>query len=1730
MIQARGCLCLFIFVFLANVVQILPTLHGQNHAFVQDDNDVQYLLDSLPVSIHKAFGDSVHGTGDAIDENGIQSSLAHIEFEPNVLDFKERQLGVPHQQTVTLFNRDDNRTIHLSSITGLTQHFHSSFFQDKVIPPLGNTTFSVVFLGREEGEIDSYLFIHTSDGTLKYQVKGTSVSSPYRLQPVLGVKLPINASFTPLIYMHNPYSEPMQVTEIYSSGVEFDLGLPNGQTEGPRELWEILPYQTKPIIRLHFNAYTEKNHTAYIRFRSNKSAEVLIVAVEIEVSSGAGLHWGDNSGLVNFGMGGSHQSPTTYQIALKNSAKKPIKVQNIVSTPSSKALKVNFEPIVIPGETETPMVVGTLVYDWKTGLQDKHFRGKLLIKGIGPGGSSQKLAIPWVVEVLQGGLEVNTSAAHYCSPHSNRPRNFSVVNKFKLPLAITNVSLSSDAAPLFKISNFIPKVLKSGQRDDIFTLAMKNDKLHDDLQLESSILIQTNVSTTEIPLLSYNGKLHKIIPGEKESDKGTLNFGTISSGTENESIFALENQNPVSIDLHGWGVNIPGAVLELMGCQSGPTTLFNKGVRNISSCSVTSSQSIKPRYLAIFKIKVNTPQVEEDAIIGDVFIKTNYEKLTIPVYMRVADGRIAIQTLTFTDCFPGTVCLQEVNVHSTFAQPMEVTFVSSLNKDDRVKYVPLNETSNSIISKGDNHIGSIMIDPLVSCNDNCYIGLPLNSSAGKQWLNTISLPSHTRDSDLNLLNTLYSRFSNTTSVNSWENITMQLDTSEVRGHKFSVDLKPAWPSLLVGMDETKNKSVLAFPLTQVGNTTYKNITLHNPTMHVLIVHLVMDWTYPQGSRFFQFLPDTFKPGCPDCPGAVQGEFKLSEDAIEERERFEEQWGIGSAAHSLPLLLKANETRNVRLSYTPSADTSSSALLYLRNNMTILEVIRLVGQGAYAHFKFENRQSDSEVPLLFELTDQQLKACENFEGAEVLASLRVRRSFQARNTGQLPIEVSGFAVNGIDCGGYGFHVIDCKHFRLEPNTSRRIDITYTSDLSLAYVERELQLRTSLAPDEAGLVRVPMLASLPSNRVEACSQKIPRPTWEPTMNLLGTILCFITIGGAMTFGTMEADRRLREALNAIAHPGPLQPTLDLRLIGANADKSSTQKSSPQASQSRSNAPSRRSQDPDKNSQSVVRAKNSPVSSSNKRNLSTEMRQNGSKAKTKLKQVSRPQNSEEETSSITTECSLLDERASFKDTENIGEKFVKGQKKNTNKKSKPQTSIPPVPTVDFKENVELNGDGEYLKKDSPENQNKWKINSNRSTNKLTQQQTTISTVSRPISEPASKLTRQKSNPSKKDKLLPSKKNQDKAQTKNDNKDVIFEKSIHLESPMEIGPRVSVTSLTNGLSIKKDELKSTASALPNTSIFTATAVLPATSLLSATSIVPTASVLPATFALPTTSPTPLAPLPPLSRWENRAKFSDVVARNPDNSNTFANNCNLTKVSQSYKNAISSPTSFGTEVPFTNGLTKRNSPQEFLFKGNQVKSKSLLGDKNGISCQLNLVSPQDGTQLNNYFSNACNSLSATEPELIPFDFTDADEPRFELENASDNNTNDIWRDNSIINNINDNPSSQFQAQSLTSENVSNATESLQVPDNWSNVDTNWQPQYPRAAVGEGRSGASGNNPERVWSTSWGDPAAPYAQSPVIRPVQINLEEQEGFDPFRSLSSIWTPNSTEPWIVRPNQE
>lgn len=57
------------------------------------------------------------------------------------------------------------------------------------------------------------------------------------------------------------------------------------------------------------------------------------------------------------------------------------------------------------------------------------------------------------------------------------------------------------------------------------------------------------------------------------------------------------------------------------------------------------------------------------------------------------------------------------------------------------------------------------------------------------------------------------------------------------------------------------------------------------------------------------------------------------------------------------------------------------------------------------------------------------------------SFTIKRSFTAKNSGQLPFYVQSFSINNLPCEGYGFRVVECGGFSLEPNASKKIEIMY-----------------------------------------------------------------------------------------------------------------------------------------------------------------------------------------------------------------------------------------------------------------------------------------------------------------------------------------------------------------------------------------------------------------------------------------------------------------------------------------------------------------------------------------------------------------------------------------------------------------------------------------------------------------------------------------------------------------
>ncbi|KAK6637148.1 hypothetical protein RUM44_007562 [Polyplax serrata] len=1123
------------YVFILTLLEVLGkthmSVHDNNHAFIQaNSNDVRFMgvHEGFQVFMHKEGASSnvrITKVHDELDSDDAFSTSTYLKFVPPRLDFKERHLGVPHLETVTLVNMDDNKTIHMSSVSGNTLHFHSSFFQDKTIPPKGNTTFAVVFLGRTEGLVSSSLYIHTSEGTFKYLVSGASICSPYRLRPLGGIRLPLNAAFQPLIHLHNPHHYPIQVVEVYSSGSDFHLELPGGEMEGPKAIWEVPPYTTKPVIRAKFQANIQSNHTAYIRLKLNNSEEVLVVPLEVEVTPQPGLYSQQHS--IDFGIGGSLDEPKRVKLYLCSSLKKTLWIQNVSAVPETLALKINFEAAKIPPGT-SPVEVAELEFDWKLAFETKQTSGKIVIRSKH---NQYRVVIPFTSTVLEGRLKVNEHAMRFLTDSKLFPRHLTVENQFKVPVAVNNVSLPLEASLYFQIKNFKSLVIPPKKLVTLLTL-LPNDNYSKDFKLESGLVLSTNVSDVIAPLLVYNGKLTKIFPRGFE-DLELLDVGLVGSGSVKTLRIGLENNNPVEIEINSVKSNSQFFSPQILGIFSKNSSEF---LSQYKFANLLNSTKLNPNDIMVMEIVIRAP-ANEGIVLAQVTITSQYENLIIPMRVSVAHGRLEVvpRQIVLDDCFPGKFCVQPVKVLSTFNRPMSVTSISSIPPDARLSFVGA-PGGSEILPGSSSCIGDLKWDAGKNCGTNCYLGVPLNSSAnGLHWMQSDHLAPYVSDTDVSLLLDRYHRLLNITKgfgSGYWQEIILRLDTNEVREEIFKAKVKLIWPRI----SET-NKFV--FPLTQVSNTTVQRLKLSNYASHTVVVQLVAEWAYPQAKRLIESFPPSVRSNMGrNCFNSAPKEFYIAQSFSSDSDP------VGK----LSTTLAPGEIYEVSIGYSPKSAQKSCSYLFVRNNLTVVEIVELHGQSSYAQLKFGNRKPGSENPLMFEIAEKHLKDCQRDKNKKLSnPNLTVKRSFTVRNVGDLTVFVHRFYINGLECEGYGFSVLNCEPFELPINGTKKIDVAFTPDFTLTKIQRTLSIDTSLGID----VNYTLVTTLPPFFLSACASALSRPTWEPLLYYSAVSFMVFLLFCVLAAAFFESDRILKCALMTLTRERTTVQ-LDLRQIGTHAQK--------------------------------------------------------------------------------------------------------------------------------------------------------------------------------------------------------------------------------------------------------------------------------------------------------------------------------------------------------------------------------------------------------------------------------------------------------------------------------------------------------------------------------------------------------------------------------------------------
>lgn len=165
---------------------------------------------------------------------------------------------------------------------------------------------------------------------------------------------------------------------------------------------------------------------------------------------------------------------------------------------------------------------------------------------------------------------------------------------------------------------------------------------------------------------------------------------------------------------------------------------------------------------------------------------------------------------------------------------------------------------------------------------------------------------------MKLVNTFYGRYLNFTQngFKALRNISLRLDTTEVKGQMFVSKIAYTWPTV-VRQSGIVN-STLQFPLTQVRNSSHKVLVLHNPANHSLVVQLLFENDYPHAEMLYDGLPGGFIP-----PSNVKytsaNWFAFDKRMMEIQQKFfAENLGLFVHKQSLPFILLPGQSKRVSL--------------------------------------------------------------------------------------------------------------------------------------------------------------------------------------------------------------------------------------------------------------------------------------------------------------------------------------------------------------------------------------------------------------------------------------------------------------------------------------------------------------------------------------------------------------------------------------------------------------------------------------------------------------------------------------------------------------------------------------------------------------------------------------------------------------------------------------------------
>ncbi|MBN3295472.1 T131L protein, partial [Amia calva] len=412
--------------------------------------------------------------------------------------------------------------------------------------------------------------------------------------------------------------------------------------------------------------------------------------------------------------------------------------------------------------------------------------------------------------------------------------------------------------------------------------------------------------------------------------------------------------------------------------------------------------------------------------------------------------------------------------------------------------------------------GDVLFEASGGCGSPCQ--LAVSEAGAAKWHQTLLLDSSTWRGDSRLAAELSSRWRRTASLSC-------RCAGVSQGGRDAAGQRGSWPRLPM-----ETGLPLDFGATPLNESKVKFFPLRNPSSSPITVQLLTLSSYPAALEALDLLTKWFKIN-PLSVNVTTVEFTLVPGGRQDPRTLKASRG----SRVLQLRLQPWEVREVGVVFTPSEHKPLTSIILIRNNLTVLDMVLVTGQGARELLRVGGKLPGPSASLRFNVPQSTLMECR--DGLKTSKPLfAIRKSFKVENAGELPLTVVSMNINGYKCQGFGFEVLDCRSFQLDYNSSSEINIAFTPDFTSSWVIRELALVTARGSSFPFTLNV----TLPHHMLPLCAQALPGPSWEDSFWVITIVFTCISLGGVCLMAIRQAQYILSEFVSPGArqnHPSVL-----------------------------------------------------------------------------------------------------------------------------------------------------------------------------------------------------------------------------------------------------------------------------------------------------------------------------------------------------------------------------------------------------------------------------------------------------------------------------------------------------------------------------------------------------------------------------------------------------------------